>query len=85
MSDMTSFKFWIYYFEVTFYFDVFTKEILSYWVAERRGHRDQYIDGLKDVVELLRGNPEPTVIKFVRKRRENAVLGSVSTFEKETD
>lgn len=62
VSDMTSFKFWIYYFEVTFYFDVFTKEILSYRVAERRGHRDQYIDGLKDVVELLRGNPEPTVI-----------------------
>ena len=62
VSDMTTFKFWIYYFEVTFYFDVFTKEILSYKVAERRGHRDQYIEGLKDVVELLRGTTEPTVI-----------------------
>lgn len=62
VSDMTTFKFWIYYFEVTFYFDVFTKEILSYRVAERRGHREQYIDGLKDVVELLKGSQEPTVI-----------------------
>lgn len=62
VSDMTTFKFWIYYFEVTFYFDVFTKEILSYRVAERRGHREQYIDGLKDVVELLKGSQKPTVI-----------------------
>lgn len=30
VSDMTAFKFWIFYFEVTFYFDVFTKEILAY-------------------------------------------------------
>ena len=62
VSDMTTFKFWIYYFEVTFYFDVFTKEILSYRVAERRGSRDQYIDGLADVVELLSNQKEPTVI-----------------------
>jgi putative transposase len=24
-------------------------------VAERRGHRDQYIDGLNDVINLLKG------------------------------
>ena len=29
VSDMTAFKFWILYFEVTFYFDVFTKESLQ--------------------------------------------------------
>ena len=62
VSDMTAFKFWYYYFEVTFYFDVFTKEILSWKIAERRGHRGQYIEGLKDVVELLKGTTEPTVI-----------------------
>jgi transposase InsO family protein len=62
VSDMTALKFWIYYFEVTFYFDVFTKEILTYKVAERRGSREQYIDGLADVVELLKGQTEPTVI-----------------------
>lgn len=62
VSDMTAFKFWYYYFEVTLYFDVFTKEILSWKLAERRGHRDQYIDGLKDVAEMLKGAAEPTVI-----------------------
>ena len=59
---LSSFKFWIYYFEVTFYFDVFTKEILTYKVAERRGSRNQYIDGLADIVNLLKTTEEPTVI-----------------------
>lgn len=62
VSDMTSFKFWIYYFEVTFYFDVFTKEILTYKVVERRGSRNQYINGLADIVNLLKTTEEPTVI-----------------------
>ena len=62
VSDMTAFKFWYFYFEITFYFDVFTKEILSWRLAERRGAREQYIDGLKDVISLLRGRTEPTVL-----------------------
>lgn len=62
VSDMTAFHIWLYYIEVTFYFDVFTKQILSWKMAERRGSRDQYVDGLTDVVELLRGNREPTII-----------------------
>lgn len=62
VSDMTTFKFLFFYFEVTFYFDVFTKEILSWKLAERRGSREQYIDGLKDVVELLKNCNEPTIV-----------------------
>lgn len=62
VSDMTMFKFWIFAFETTFYFDVFTKEIVSWKVADRRGSRDQYIDGLKDVIELLKGCEEPTIV-----------------------
>ena len=62
VSDMTAFKFWYFYFEITFYFDVFTKEILSWQLAERRGAREQYIDGLKDVISLLKGRTEPTVL-----------------------
>lgn len=62
VSDMTAFRFWIYYFEVTFYFDVFTKQILSHRVAERRGSREQYIGGLEDVVNMLRGSKEPTIL-----------------------
>ena len=62
VSDMTAFKCWYMYFEVTFYFDVFTKEILSWKAAERRGSRDQYIDGLNDVIDLLKGTTEPVVL-----------------------
>lgn len=62
VSDMTSLKFWYFYFEVTFYFDVFTKEILSWRLAERRGSREQYVGGLTDVVALLKGHLEPTII-----------------------
>mgnify|MGYP000887718863 CR=1 FL=1 len=62
VSDMTAFKFWILYFEVTLYFDVFTKQILSWSVADRRGSRRQYIDGLEKVLTLLKkGAEEPTV------------------------
>ena len=59
---MTAFKVWYTYIEVTFYFDVFTKEILVYKIAERRGAREQYIDGLNDVIELLNDTKEPVVL-----------------------
>ena len=59
VSDMTAFKVWYMYIEVTFYFDVFTKEILSYKVAERRGAREQYVDGLNDVFGFLEARLEP--------------------------
>ena len=62
VSDMTAFRIWYFYFEVTFYFDVFTKQILSWRVADRRGHRDQYIGGLKDIVSMLKGCKEPAIL-----------------------
>ena len=62
VSDMTTLKFLCFYYEITFSFDVFTKEILSWQLAERRGARGQYIDGLKDIVRLLKGRTEPTVL-----------------------
>ena len=40
----------------------FTKEILSWRLAERRGSREQYIGGLADIVEMLKGHTEPTII-----------------------
>lgn len=56
VSDMTVIKVNHYcHFEVTLYFDAFTKEILSWKVADRRGARDPYIDGLEDVIALLKG------------------------------
>jgi len=41
---------------------VFTKQILTWKMAERRGDRSQYIDGMVDVVSLLRGSKEPTIV-----------------------
>lgn len=35
------------------YFDVFTKQILSWKLSDRRGAREPYLFGLKEVVELL--------------------------------
>jgi Transposase and inactivated derivatives len=62
VSDMTVLRFWIFYFELTFYFDVFTKELLSWKLAEHRGGRDQYVDGLLDVINLLKGSAEPVIL-----------------------
>ena len=62
VSDMTAFKFSYYYFEVTFYFDVFTKEILTYHIADRKGDRNQYIDGLEDILALLGNQTEPVIL-----------------------
>ena len=47
---------------MTFYFDVFTKQILSWKLTNQRGLRNQYIEGLEDVVKLLRGCKEPTIL-----------------------
>ena len=55
VSDMTVLKPWIFYLELTLYFDVFTKQIFTWKLSERRGGREQYLDGLTDVIELLRG------------------------------
>ena len=62
VSDMTAFRMYCYYYEVTFYFDAFTKEILSSKVADRRGARNQYIEGLSDVVGQLKGSSEPVIL-----------------------
>lgn len=41
VSDMTAFKLGYMLIEITFYFDVFTKEILTYQIADCRGSRLQ--------------------------------------------
>ncbi len=53
VSDMTSFHAGDRYYELTLYFDVFTKQILSWRLSNRRGDREPYLFGLLDVIELL--------------------------------
>ena len=64
VSDMTAFHIYYFYIEVTFYFDVFTKQIVAVGIAERKGDRYQYINGLKDVLKLLEeeGCTDPVVL-----------------------
>ena len=62
VSDMTAFRILWMYLEVTFYFDVFTKEIVAHRCGERRGDRNQYLDGLEDVKDLLKGQTAPCVL-----------------------
>ncbi len=65
VSDMTCFKTndWSYY-ELTLYFDVFTKMILSWSLASKRGDRNQYIDGLEQVKAIIEANgvTEPVIL-----------------------
>ena len=64
VSDMTVFKIHSRYYELTMYFDVFTKEILSWHVGERRGDRKPYVKGLEDVIALLdmENVTKPTIV-----------------------
>ncbi len=66
VSDMTMIKGPFFLFEVTFYFDVFTKEMLTFQVGLRRGDRTQYIEGLIDIIKILRfqgfETEEPTIL-----------------------
>ncbi|MCD8294378.1 MAG: IS3 family transposase [Clostridia bacterium] len=50
VSDMTVLRSKGGFIEVTFYFDVFTKQILTYKIGAKRGDRNPYIDGLKDLI-----------------------------------
>ncbi|MDD4012387.1 MAG: IS3 family transposase [Sphaerochaetaceae bacterium] len=62
VSDMTAFHVSWLYIEVTFYFDVFTKQILAWRMADKHGAREQYTEGLEDVASLLKGCKEPTIL-----------------------
>lgn len=63
VSDMTVLKVNCYmYFELTMYFDVFTKQILTKHLTRKRGDRNQYIEGLEDIVKMLDGCNEPAIV-----------------------
>lgn len=98
VSDMTAFSWLWLYFEVTFYFDAFTKQILAWRVAERRGDRLQYIGGLQDVIALLEkeGISDPVILHtdqgsvyasmaYNELIKESVVVRSMSRAGKPTD
>lgn len=96
VSDMTALKIRWLYVEVTFYFDVFTKEMLTHRCGERRGDRNQYHDGLEDVKEHLKGQTEPAYlhtdqgsvyssVAYNELIKETAIIRSMSRAGKPTD
>lgn len=64
VSDMTTFYVRYIYYELTLYFDVFTKQIIAARFGSKRGDRMQYIDGLTDILELFEseGITEPVIL-----------------------
>ena len=79
VSDMTVWKPWIFYLELTLYFDVFTKQILTWKLSERRGGREQYLDGLADISGVRLVGPRNMdrrvgVISVDFLRRDNAEM-----------
>ena len=57
-SDMTAFYFNGVYYELTLYMDLWNNEILTHALSSKRGDRQTYISGLKDLIELKKQHPE---------------------------
>jgi transposase InsO family protein len=63
VSDMTSFRARWYCWELTFYFDVFTKQIVGYGISNKRGDSSSYYNGLDQALGKLEDiKGEPTVL-----------------------
>ena len=54
ISDMTAFRIKGTYYELTFYFDAWNKEIVGYGLAARKGSVTSYYDGLNQVLERIK-------------------------------
>lgn len=58
VSDMTAFYLKGVYYELTLYMDLWNNEILSHSLSSKRGDRMTYINGLQDLIELKKLNPD---------------------------
>lgn len=56
-SDMTAFYFKGMYYELTLYMDLWNNEILAHALSSKRGDRETYISGLRDVLEIKKRFP----------------------------
>lgn len=62
VSDMTVLKHRGTKYEVTFYFDIFNRSILSFASSRRRGDNRPYYDGLYKVLDKLKGINDPSIL-----------------------
>ena len=62
VSDMTAFWTRFRYYELTLYFDVFTKQVLGRGITDKRGWPEIYYDGLKQALSKLEGNKDEPIV-----------------------
>lgn len=58
VSDMTVFRVKDEYYELTLYMDLWDNEILAYSLSSKRGDRETYLSGLRDLLELKAKCPD---------------------------
>lgn len=75
VSDMTAFWCNKTYYELTLYMDLFNNEIVSYDVSSKRGDRNTYINGLK---QLLDKRKEYNELKMIVHTDQGSVYSSKS-------
>ena len=62
VSDMTAFYVKGVYYELTLYMDLWNNEILTHALSAKRGDRETYISGLKDLLEIKEAYPQLEMI-----------------------
>lgn len=61
-SDMTAFYLKGVYYELTLYMDLWNNEILTHALSAKRGDRDTYISGLRELLDIKEKYPELKMI-----------------------
>ena len=74
-SDMTAFYVKGVYYELTLYLDLWNNEILTHSLTSKRGDRETYISGLKDLLNLKASYPK---LKMILHTDQGSVYASKS-------
>lgn len=62
VSDMTAFWCQSVYYELTLYMDLWNNEIAAFALSSKKGDRETYMDGLKDLIEKKKEYPNLKLI-----------------------
>lgn len=73
VSDMTAFYVKGIYYELTLYMDMWNNEILAHALSAKRGDRETYLSGLKNLLEIKKAYPK---LKMVLHTDQGSVYAS---------
>lgn len=62
VSDMTAVYVKGVYYELTLYMDIWNNEILAHALSAKRGDRETYLSGLRDIIELKKRYPDMDMV-----------------------